>query len=142
MHQTKRPDLSGFATCQHSDREPRGRAGFLPGVAQERGGIIRHARENACSPTLGHGAKDHVILRKAYGGAYLAMCSSDMARMRSVAWPTAEIAVMGADGAVKILYITRDGGGGGFEKEEGPARRPSIGEILLALRGGEESDDQ
>jgi len=45
-----------------------------------------------------------VILRKAYGGAYLAMCSSDMGADVVYAWPTAEIAVMGADGAVKILY--------------------------------------
>jgi hypothetical protein len=45
-----------------------------------------------------------VILRKAYGGAYLAMCSSDMGADFVFAWPTAEIAVMGAEGAVKILY--------------------------------------
>ena len=45
-----------------------------------------------------------VILRKAYGGAYLAMCSADMGADLVYAWPTAEIAVMGAEGAVKILY--------------------------------------
>jgi len=45
-----------------------------------------------------------VILRKAYGGAYLAMCSADMGADMVFAWPTAEIAVMGAEGAVKILY--------------------------------------
>ena len=52
-----------------------------------------------------------VILRKAYGGAYLAMCSQDLGADLVFAWPTAEIAVMGAEGAVKILYkreITKD----------------------------------
>ncbi len=78
--------------------------GFLPGIAQEHGGIIRHgakllyAYAEATVPLL------TVILRKAYGGAYDVMCSKHLGGDLNLAWPTAEIAVMGADGAVQILY--------------------------------------
>ena len=78
--------------------------GFLPGTAQEHGGIIRHgakllyAYAEATVPLL------TVILRKAYGGAYDVMCSKHLGGDLNLAWPTAEIAVMGADGAVNILY--------------------------------------
>ncbi len=78
--------------------------GFLPGTAQEHGGIIRHgakllyAYAEATVPLL------TVILRKAYGGAYDVMCSKHLGGDLNLAWPTAEIAVMGADGAVQILY--------------------------------------
>jgi acetyl-CoA/propionyl-CoA carboxylase carboxyl transferase subunit len=78
--------------------------GFLPGTAQEFGGIIRHgakllyAYAEATVPML------TVILRKAYGGAYDVMCSKHLGGDLNLAWPTAEIAVMGADGAVNILY--------------------------------------
>lgn len=78
--------------------------GFLPGVAQERGGIIRHGAKMLFAYASATVPKITVILRKAYGGAYLAMCSADMGADAVYAWPTAEIAVMGADGAVKILY--------------------------------------
>lgn len=78
--------------------------GFLPGVAQERGGIIRHGAKMLFAYAAATVPKITVILRKAYGGAYLAMCSSDMGADFVYAWPTAEIAVMGAEGAVKILY--------------------------------------
>jgi propionyl-CoA carboxylase beta chain len=78
--------------------------GFLPGVAQERGGIIRHGAKMLFAYAAATVPKITVILRKAYGGAYLAMCSSDMGADFVFAWPTAEIAVMGAEGAVKILY--------------------------------------
>ncbi|MHB1308513.1 MAG: acyl-CoA carboxylase subunit beta [Limisphaerales bacterium] len=78
--------------------------GFLPGVQQERGGIIRHGAKMLFAYAACTVPKITVILRKAYGGAYLAMCSSDMGADVVYAWPTAEIAVMGADGAVKILY--------------------------------------
>ena len=78
--------------------------GFLPGVAQERGGIIRHGAKMLFAYASATVPKITVILRKAYGGAYLAMCSSDMGADMVFAWPTAEIAVMGAEGAVKILY--------------------------------------
>ncbi len=78
--------------------------GFLPGTAQEYGGIIRHgakllyAYAEATVPML------TVILRKAYGGAYDVMCSKHLGGDLNLAWPTAEIAVMGAEGAVNILY--------------------------------------
>jgi propionyl-CoA carboxylase beta chain len=78
--------------------------GFLPGVAQERGGIIRHGAKMLFAYAAATVPKITMILRKAYGGAYLAMCSTDMGADWVFAWPTAEIAVMGAEGATKILY--------------------------------------
>ena len=78
--------------------------GFLPGVAQERGGIIRHGAKMLFAYGAATVPKITIIMRKAYGGAYLAMCSRDLGADLVFAWPTAEIAVMGAEGAVKILY--------------------------------------
>ena len=78
--------------------------GFMPGLAQERGGIIRHGAKMLFSYAAATVPKITVILRKAYGGAYLAMCSKDMGADVVLAWPTAEIAVMGAEGAVQIVY--------------------------------------
>ncbi len=78
--------------------------GFLPGTTQEHGGIIRHgakllyAYAEATVPML------TVILRKAYGGAYDVMCSKHLGGDLNLAWPIAEIAVMGAEGAVNILF--------------------------------------
>jgi len=78
--------------------------GFLPGVEQERGGIIRHGAKMLFAYASCTTPKVTVILRKAYGGSYLAMCSREMGADFVFAWPTAEIAVMGADGAVAVLY--------------------------------------
>lgn len=78
--------------------------GFMPGIQQERGGIIRHGAKMLFAYASATVPKITVIMRKAYGGAYLAMCSSDMGADFVFAWPTAEVAVMGAEGAVKILY--------------------------------------
>ena len=78
--------------------------GFLPGVEQERGGIIRHGAKLLFAYASATVPKLTVILRKAYGGSYLAMCSQEMGADLVYAWPTAEIAVMGAEGAVNILY--------------------------------------
>ncbi len=78
--------------------------GFLPGVAQERGGIIRHGAKMLFAYAAATVPKITVIVRKAYGGAYLAMCSTDLGADLVYAWPTAEIAVMGAEGASRILY--------------------------------------
>jgi acetyl-CoA carboxylase carboxyltransferase component len=78
--------------------------GFLPGVEQERGGIIRHGAKLLFAYASATVPKITVILRKAYGGSYLAMCSQEMGADMVYAWPTAEIAVMGAEGAVNILY--------------------------------------
>ncbi len=78
--------------------------GFLPGIAQERGGIIRHGAKMLFAYAASTVPKLTFILRKAYGGAYLAMCSRDMGADVVYAWPSAEIAVMGAEGAVKVLF--------------------------------------
>lgn len=78
--------------------------GFLPGVEQERGGIIRHGAKMLFAYASCTTPKLTVILRKAYGGSYLAMCSSEMGADFVYAWPNAEIAVMGGDGAVNILH--------------------------------------
>ena len=78
--------------------------GFLPGIEQERGGIIRHGAKLLFAYASCTTPKVTVILRKAYGGSYLAMCSQEMGADFVFAWPTAEIAVMGADGAVRVLY--------------------------------------
>jgi acetyl-CoA carboxylase carboxyltransferase component len=78
--------------------------GFLPGIDQERGGIIRHGAKMLYTYASATVPKVTVILRKAYGGSYLAMCSQEMGADVVYAWPTAEIAVMGAEGAINILY--------------------------------------
>ena len=78
--------------------------GFLPGVEQERGGIIRHGAKMLFAYASCTTPKITIILRKAYGGSYLAMCSQEMGADLVYAWPTAEIAVMGAEGAANILY--------------------------------------
>ncbi len=78
--------------------------GFLPGVNQEHAGIIRHGAKMLFAYAEASVAKITVILRKAYGGAYIVMNSKKMGGDFNFAWPTAEIAVMGPDGAVAILY--------------------------------------
>ncbi len=78
--------------------------GFMPGTAQEHGGIIRHGAKLLyayCEATV---PKLTVILRKAYGGAYDVMSSKHIRGDLNLAWPTAEIAVMGPQGAVEIIY--------------------------------------
>jgi len=78
--------------------------GFLPGVQQEYGGIIRHGAKMLFVYSAATVPKISVILRKAYGGAYLAMSGKDLGTDRCVAWPTAEIAVMGAEGAANVVF--------------------------------------
>ena len=78
--------------------------GFLPGVEQERGGIIRHGAKMLHAYASCTTPKITIILRKSYGGSYLAMCSQELGADMVFAWPTAEIAVMGSEAAVKILY--------------------------------------
>jgi methylmalonyl-CoA carboxyltransferase large subunit len=78
--------------------------GFLPGVQQEHGGIIRHGAKLLFAYSAATVPKIQVILRKSYGGAHLAMCSKDLGADRVFAWPTAEVAVMGAEGAVEIVF--------------------------------------
>ena len=78
--------------------------GFLPGTAQEYGGIIRHGAKMLYAYSEATVPKVTVIVRKAYGGAYLAMCSKDLGADIVYAWPLAEIAVMGPDGAANIIF--------------------------------------
>ena len=78
--------------------------GYLPGVAQEHSGIIRHGAKLLyayCEATV---PKINVIIRKAYGGAYIAMSSKHVGADFVLSWPTAEIAVMGPDGAANIVF--------------------------------------
>jgi acetyl-CoA carboxylase carboxyltransferase component len=78
--------------------------GFLPGLDQEHGGIIRHGAKIVYAYSEATVPKIAVIVRKAYGGAYIVMSSKHIRTDLVYAWPTAEIAVMGAEGAVGILY--------------------------------------
>src|SRR5207245_1098047 len=78
--------------------------GFLPGTAQEFGGIIRHGAKLLYAYAEATVPKITVITRKAYGGAYCVMGSKHLRCDVNLAWPSAEIAVMGAEGAVNIVY--------------------------------------
>ena len=78
--------------------------GFLPGTDQEYGGIIRHGAKMLyayCEATV---PKVTLILRKAYGGAYIGMCNKELGADMVMAWPSAQIAVMGAEGAANIVF--------------------------------------
>ena len=76
----------------------------MPGVEQEYGGIIRHGAKMLFVYSAATVPKISVILRKAYGGAYLAMSGKDLGTDRCAAWPSAEIAVMGAEGAASVVF--------------------------------------
>jgi len=89
--------------------------GFLPGTTQEYGGIIRHGAKMLYAYSEATVPIVNVITRKAYGGAYLAMCSKDLGADMVFAWPQAEIAVMGPEGAANIIF-KRD-----IENAENPA---------------------
>lgn len=77
---------------------------FLPGVAQEHNGIIRHGAKLLYAFSEATVPKVNVILRKAYGGAYIAMNSKTIGADMVFAWPSAEIAVMGPEGAANIIF--------------------------------------
>ncbi len=96
--------------------------GYMPGLAQERGGIIRHGAKMLFAYASATVPKITVILRKAYGGAYLAMCSSDLGADLVYAWPCAEIAVMGAEGAVRVIF--------GRELKEHPEPEKRLRELI------------
>ncbi|MFB3738876.1 MAG: acyl-CoA carboxylase subunit beta [Candidatus Velamenicoccus archaeovorus] len=91
--------------------------GFLPGTAQEYGGIIRHGAKLLYAFAEATVPRLTVITRKAYGGAYLVMNSKHLRADVSFAWPTAEIAVMGPDAAVNVVFKKE------IEKAEEPTRR-------------------
>lgn len=78
--------------------------GYFPGVQQEYGGIIRHGAKLLFSYSAATVPKITIILRKAFGGAYVAMASKDLGTDAVAAWPTAEIAVMGAEAAVEVIF--------------------------------------
>ncbi len=100
--------------------------GFLPGIEQERGGIIRHGAKMLFAYASCTVPKITVILRKAYGGSYVAMCSQELGADYVYAWPTAEIAVMGAEGAINILYSK--------ELDAAPDRKTRAAELAAAYR--------
>ena len=110
--------------------------GFLPGVDQEHGGIIRHGAKLAlrvCKPRC---PRSRVILRKAYGGAYIVMSSKSIGADLCFAWPTAEIAVMGPKGAVSILYTRQLKARRADPREDGAgaSRARDAGSLQLAVR--------
>lgn len=78
--------------------------GYLPGVDQEHNGVIRHGAKVLYAYSEATVPKITVILRKAYGGGYIAMCSRHLGADFVFAWPTAEIAVMGPEGAANIIF--------------------------------------
>ncbi len=78
--------------------------GFLPGVDQEHDGVIRHGAKMIFAYAEATVPKVSVIMRKAYGGAYIVMSSKHLGGDINFAWPSSEVAVMGPDGAVNIIY--------------------------------------
>jgi len=78
--------------------------GYLPGVDQEHDGIIRHGAKMLYAYSEATVPKISLVMRKAYGGAYIALVSKDMGFDKVIAWPIAEIAVMGAEQAINIIY--------------------------------------
>jgi acetyl-CoA carboxylase carboxyltransferase component len=78
--------------------------GFLPGVDQEHNGIIRHGAKMIYAYAEASVPKVSIITRKAYGGAYIVMSSKHLGGDQNFAWPGAELAVMGPEGAVKIVF--------------------------------------
>jgi len=109
--------------------------GFLPGVQQEYGGIIRHGAKLLFAFAEATVPKLTVITRKAYGGAYCVMSSKHIRTDLNLAWPTAEIAVMGPEGAVNIVYgreleqVLKDA-----ETDKGPLSDERGAELLAAAR--------
>ena len=106
--------------------------GFLPGTGQEYGGIIKHGAKLLFAFGEATVPKVTVITRKAYGGAYDVMSSKHLRGDFNYAWPTAEIAVMGAKGAVEILYRARARRPG----EDRGADQGLRGPLRQSLRGG------
>jgi len=78
--------------------------GFMPGIDEERKGIIRHGAKLLYAYSEATTIKINVIIRKAYGGSYVAMCSKHLRADRVYAWPSAKIAVMGAEAACEVIY--------------------------------------
>ncbi|MDI6741035.1 MAG: carboxyl transferase domain-containing protein [Candidatus Edwardsbacteria bacterium] len=98
--------------------------GYLPGKQQEHGGIIRHGAKILFAYSEATVPKITVTLRKSYGGAHIAMCNKDLGSDLMLAWPQAEIAVMGATGAVNVIFRKQIEGSGDPEGK----RKELIGE--------------
>jgi len=111
--------------------------GFLPGTRQEYGGIIRHGAKLLFAFAEATVPKLTVITRKAYGGAYCVMASKHIRTDVNYAWPTAEIAVMGPEGAVDIVYkreLERAANGSGSEAERASRREKMRTEKIEEFR--------
>ncbi len=108
--------------------------GFLPGTEQEYGGIIRHGAKLLYAFAEATVPKLTVITRKAYGGAYDVMCSKHLGADYNAAWPTAEIAVMGAEGAVR--FLSHQPPGAGSEADLTAAYRAQFANPYLAAERG------
>ncbi len=105
--------------------------GFLPGTGQEHEGIIRHGAKMLYAYSEATVPKISIVTRKAYGGAYIAMCSKGLGADLAYAWPSAEIAVMGAEGAANIVFKKE------IESAENPqeARQAKINEYRDKFSG-------
>jgi acetyl-CoA carboxylase carboxyltransferase component len=103
--------------------------GYLPGSNQEWGGIIRHGAKLLWCYSEATVPKLLLVTRKDYGGSFLAMCSRDLGADMAFAWPTAEIAVMGAEGAANIIHrkeITGAADPGAKQREDRGVREPLL----------------
>jgi acetyl-CoA carboxylase carboxyltransferase component len=113
--------------------------GFLPGVDQEYGGIIRHGAKLLyayCEATV---PMIQVITRKAYGGAYVVMDSKSIGADLAFAWPSAELAVMGPQGAVEIVYrreLQQAADPGGSPRRAGRRVHRALRQPLRGCRAG------
>ncbi len=100
--------------------------GYLPGTEQEWGGIIRHGAKMLYAYSEATVPKITLVIRKAYGGSYLAMCSKDLGADVVLAWPTAELAVMGPEGAAPIIFRE--------EIEKAPDKKKALEEKIKLYR--------
>tara|TARA_B100001996_G_scaffold382841_1_gene375931 strand:+ start:85 stop:1647 length:1563 start_codon:yes stop_codon:yes gene_type:complete len=115
--------------------------GFLPGVVQEWGGIIRHGAKLLFAYAEATVPKMTIVTRKAYGGAYLAMSCKHLQSDYNIAWPTAELAVMGAEGAVNIIHRREIAAADDDEKENVRLRlvdeyKSKFGDPYVAAKNG------
>jgi propionyl-CoA carboxylase beta chain len=109
--------------------------GFLPGTAQEYGGIIKHGAKLLYAYTEATVPKVTVITRKAYGGAYVVMSSKHLHGDVNYAWPTAEVAVMGPKGAVEIIFRSDLGDPAAIEARTQEYRQQFANPFIAAKRG-------
>jgi propionyl-CoA carboxylase beta chain len=115
--------------------------GFLPGVVQEWGGIIRHGAKLLFAYAEATVPKLTLVTRKAYGGAYLAMSCKHLQSDYNIAWPTAELAVMGAEGAVNVIHRSEIAKAPDDQKEATRQRliaeyKAKFGDPYVAARNG------